>query len=49
MDPINALPSATPLTADQQAALKKLHAAATQLSAPEAGRRGYQRRWRAKP
>jgi Rod binding domain-containing protein len=34
MDPINvssALPSTAPLTADQQAALKKLHAAAVQL------------------
>ena len=31
MDPINGLPSSTPLTADQQAALKKLHDAATQL------------------
>lgn len=31
MDPLKALPPATPLTADQQAALKKLHAAATQL------------------
>jgi peptidoglycan hydrolase FlgJ len=32
MDPIDALGSSTtPLTADQQAALKKLHAAATQL------------------
>jgi Rod binding domain-containing protein len=31
MDPLNALPSTAPLTADQQAALKKLHAAATQL------------------
>jgi Rod binding domain-containing protein len=31
MDPLKALPSAAPLTADQQAALKKLHAAATQL------------------
>ena len=31
MDPLNAVPSAAPLTADQQAALKKLHAAATQL------------------
>jgi Rod binding domain-containing protein len=31
MDPLNALPPASPLTADQQAALKKLHAAATQL------------------
>jgi Rod binding domain-containing protein len=31
MDPLKALPPPTPLTADQQAALKKLHAAATQL------------------
>jgi Rod binding domain-containing protein len=31
MDPLKALPPAAPLTADQQAALKKLHAAATQL------------------
>ena len=31
MDPLKALPSSAPLTADQQAALKKLHAAATQL------------------
>jgi Rod binding domain-containing protein len=31
MDPLNALSSSAPLTADQQAALKKLHAAATQL------------------
>ena len=31
MDPLKPLPPSTPLTADQQAALKKLHAAATQL------------------
>jgi Rod binding domain-containing protein len=31
MDPLNAPASSAPLTADQQAALKKLHAAATQL------------------
>jgi Rod binding domain-containing protein len=31
MDPIDAAGNSTPLTADQQAALKKLHAAATQL------------------
>ena len=31
MDPLNSLTNTTPLTADQQAALKKLHAAATQL------------------
>ncbi len=31
MDPLKALPPSPPLTADQQAALKKLHAAATQL------------------
>jgi peptidoglycan hydrolase FlgJ len=31
MDPLNALGNSAPLTADQQAALKKLHAAATQL------------------
>jgi len=31
MDPIKGLPSTPPLTADQQAALKKLHDAATQL------------------
>jgi Rod binding domain-containing protein len=31
MDPLNAPVSSAPLTADQQAALKKLHAAATQL------------------
>ncbi|MGA2392450.1 MAG: rod-binding protein [Candidatus Lustribacter sp.] len=31
MDPLKPLPPAAPLTADQQAALKKLHAAATQL------------------
>jgi flagellar protein FlgJ len=31
MDPIKGLPGAAPLTADQQSALKKLHAAATQL------------------
>jgi Rod binding domain-containing protein len=31
MDPLKGLPSSAPLTADQQAALKKLHAAATQL------------------
>ena len=31
MDPINSAPSAKPLTPEQQAALKKLHDAATQL------------------
>jgi Rod binding domain-containing protein len=31
MDPINALPTPAPLTADQTAALKKLHNAAVQL------------------
>jgi Rod binding domain-containing protein len=31
MDPLKGLPSPTPLTADQQAALKKLHTAAVQL------------------
>jgi Rod binding domain-containing protein len=31
MDPLKALPDATPLTAEQQAGLKKLHDAATQL------------------
>jgi flagellar protein FlgJ len=31
MDPLKGLPSSAPLTADQQSALKKLHAAATQL------------------
>jgi Rod binding domain-containing protein len=31
MDPIDSAGNSTPLTADQQAALKKLHAAATQL------------------
>jgi Rod binding domain-containing protein len=31
MDPLKALGSTAPLTADQQAALKKLHEAATQL------------------
>jgi Rod binding domain-containing protein len=37
MDPLNALPPSTPLTADQQAALKKLHDAATQLEGVFAG------------
>jgi hypothetical protein len=37
VDPLNGLPSSTPLTADQQAALKKLHDAATQLEGVFAG------------
>jgi Rod binding domain-containing protein len=37
MDPLNAIGPATPLTADQQTALKKLHDAATQLEGVFAG------------